>query len=381
MADPRVFVSSVVEGFEDYREAAREGIEAAGGEPVLVNEDFPSVPASPRNACLDAVASSDMYLAIIGERAGWTAPSRKPVVEEEFEEACRHDMPVVLFLVEGEREEEARRLAKRLSKYVEGYLRVEVRGPEELRAEVERSLNRFIDDTGEEQTDVQHIQEAVSDPYDLGGRPSLRVALAPERQEEVVDPMTLGSKEFRYDIYRLAHSLDVELLDYEQARTHSLTPSSIVLTQRSSGRQGRGKETVRIEIGQDGLIVVDGAVTEPGRRTVSDAIVSAKVESAAEKAFAFTEALYDEIDEFGRHQKFYYNAALSNLGHRPIVDQHDSDQQATLVQPVAQDDSVVAFSSPRDLSRNALRGPEEEIERIITVIRRKREASGRRGGL
>lgn len=39
MADPRVFVSSVVEGFEDYREAAREGIEAAGGEPVLVNED------------------------------------------------------------------------------------------------------------------------------------------------------------------------------------------------------------------------------------------------------------------------------------------------------------------------------------------------------
>lgn len=68
MADPRVFVSSVAEGFEDYREAAREGIEAAGGEPVLVNEDFPSVPASPRNACLDAVTSSDIYLAIIGER-------------------------------------------------------------------------------------------------------------------------------------------------------------------------------------------------------------------------------------------------------------------------------------------------------------------------
>jgi len=375
MADPRVFVSSVVEGFEDYREAAREGIEAAGGEPVLVNEDFPSVPASPRNVCQDAVASSDMYLAIIGERGGWTAPSEKPVVEEEFEEARDRDLPVLLFLVDGEREEEAQRLAERLSDYVDGYFRKEVRSPEELRAEVERSLNRFIDDSDEEQTEVQHIQEAVSDPYDLGGRPSLRVVLAPERQEEVVDPMTLGSKEFRYDVYRLAHSLEVDLLDYEQAKTHSLTPSSIDLTQRSSGRQGRGKETVRIEIGQDGLIVVDKAVTESGRRTVSDAIVSVKVERAAEKAFAFTEALYDEIDEFGRHQKFYYNAALSNLGHRPIVDKHDSDQQGTLVQPVTQDDSVVAFNAPRVLSRNALRAPTEEIERIITMIRRKREAS------
>lgn len=67
---PRVFVSSVVKGFEEYREAARRGIEAAGGEPVLVNEDFPAQPDSPRNACLDAVDSCDIYLAIIGDRGG-----------------------------------------------------------------------------------------------------------------------------------------------------------------------------------------------------------------------------------------------------------------------------------------------------------------------
>jgi ABC-type branched-subunit amino acid transport system substrate-binding protein len=45
-----VFVSSVIDGFQTFREAARAAIEAAGGEPVLVNEDFPSLAASSRNA-------------------------------------------------------------------------------------------------------------------------------------------------------------------------------------------------------------------------------------------------------------------------------------------------------------------------------------------
>jgi len=42
MPRSRVFVSSVIEGFAEYRQAARNGIEQAGGEGVLVNEDFRS---------------------------------------------------------------------------------------------------------------------------------------------------------------------------------------------------------------------------------------------------------------------------------------------------------------------------------------------------
>jgi hypothetical protein len=49
---PRVFVSSVIEGFEAYRQAAARAIDAAGAESVLVNEQFPSLAASSRNACL-----------------------------------------------------------------------------------------------------------------------------------------------------------------------------------------------------------------------------------------------------------------------------------------------------------------------------------------
>jgi hypothetical protein len=65
----RVFVSSVVEGFQAHREAARTAIHAAGGDAILVNEDSPSIQTSSRNACLDAVASSDIFVLVVGERA------------------------------------------------------------------------------------------------------------------------------------------------------------------------------------------------------------------------------------------------------------------------------------------------------------------------
>jgi hypothetical protein len=93
----RVFVSSVVDGFGQFREAARGAIVAAGGEPVLVNEDLPALATSSRNACLDVIDSCDYFVSIIGSRGGWTAPSGKLVVEEEYEHARARKMPVLAF--------------------------------------------------------------------------------------------------------------------------------------------------------------------------------------------------------------------------------------------------------------------------------------------
>lgn len=381
MEKPRVFVSSVIDGFESHREAAREGIKAAGGEPVLVNEDFPSMPNSSRNACLDAVASSDIYVAIIGERAGWRAPSGKLVVEEEFEEAQNRDVPVLLFLIDGDREEEAERLAGRLSDYVEGYFRVEVESPTELQEETERALQRLIDNPPNEQPDMQRVRDATSAPYDLGGQPSVRTVLVPEREEEVVDPMTLESDKFRHRVYRIAHALSVKLLRYTEPKSHSLTQDSLVVTQRSSSRQGTGKENARIEIDERGRIIVDASVTEPNPRGMGAGMVidASKIKDAARRAFAFTEAFYDEIDQHGRYQQFLHSAVLANPGNRKIVDEIDPQQQTFSMPYGAQNDPIVALETPRSMSRNTLREPAEEIDRILTRIRRKRESDTQKG--
>ena len=123
MSKPRVFVSSVVEGYIDYRMAARRAILAAGGEPLLVNEDFPSVHASPRNACLEGVESCDLMLSIVGSRGGWTTPSGALVVEEEYEHARHRKIPVLIFIQDTPRDSAADAFASRLSDYVDGLYR------------------------------------------------------------------------------------------------------------------------------------------------------------------------------------------------------------------------------------------------------------------
>lgn len=130
--NPRVFVSSVVEGFEEVREAARTGIVAAGGEPVMVNEDLPSQHISSRNACLDGVSSADIMLCIIGARGGWRAPSGLLVVEEEVNHARSRKLPILLFLEECDRDDGARELERRLSDYIHGLFRRTFRTTEEL---------------------------------------------------------------------------------------------------------------------------------------------------------------------------------------------------------------------------------------------------------
>jgi hypothetical protein len=156
-----VFVSSVVEGFEAHRQAARIGIEQAGGEPVLVNEQFPSLASSSRNACLDAIDSCDFFVLVIGQRGGWRTPSGRLVVEEEFEHARSRKLPILVFLENIDQDADARQLARAVSDYVDGFFRVTFRGPTELAREVERSLKPHLEPSRNSKMPSDPIAEAA----------------------------------------------------------------------------------------------------------------------------------------------------------------------------------------------------------------------------
>src|SRR6266498_5591256 len=140
---PRVFVSSVMDGFEEHRQAAKRGILSAGGEPVLV-EDFPSLSVSSRNACLDGVASCDIYIAVLGSRGGWSAPSGKLVVEEEYEEALHRRMRILAFIHRCDRDKKGEHLVARVSDYVDGLFRSSYTDVAELESTVAMSLKPLI---------------------------------------------------------------------------------------------------------------------------------------------------------------------------------------------------------------------------------------------
>ena len=90
-----VFISSVIEGFEPVRHAAREGVESMGMRPVMA-EMAGAQPQSPQRAFLGEVATADVYLLLLGARYGEPGASGVSPTEEEFEEAKRRNKPIVI---------------------------------------------------------------------------------------------------------------------------------------------------------------------------------------------------------------------------------------------------------------------------------------------
>jgi len=180
---PRVFVSSVIEGFEVYRQIVKTTTIQAGGEPVLVNEDFPSQASSSRNVCLDAIDSCDDFVLLIGERGGWTTPSGKLVIEEEFEHARRKKLPILVFLESVRREDKAEALVKKVSDYVSGVFRTSYTNADELGTKVLEALSGVFVGHGARKIDMDVMDSLLKVVLKIEHQCVLRFVLMQERVE------------------------------------------------------------------------------------------------------------------------------------------------------------------------------------------------------
>jgi hypothetical protein len=372
MPRPRVFVSSVIERFAEYRQAARNGIEQAGGEGVLVNEDFPSQASSSRNTCLDAIDSCDVFLLVLGARGGWKTPSGRLVVEEEFEHARARKVPVLVFLEDVPRDADGEGLARILSDYVDGNFRVKFSGAAELRDQVERALRTIVNTRNNRPMDNDPIAAHVLKPYRFSDQTSLRFAIAPERVEEVFDPLDLASPDFAERMMDIGHRSDVRLFGYLYAKeTPRLEQTSLVIEQPLGNNWSEGRQGVRLAIAENGVVLIDTNATGRTKRSNSmdlADIMTASIESVEAllaASFRFTQALYDDKDPYKRHQRFYWNGVLSGMGNRTLVRNPVSQQHSYGMNMRSKDEAIPAFPSSRLIARADLAQPGKEIERAI----------------
>ncbi len=376
----RVFVSSVVEGFREYREAARQAIESAGMEPILVNEDFPSLSVSSRNACLDAVESSDMLITLVDLRGGWQTPSGKLVIEEEFERARQRKIPVLAFLREGNRDVDADRFAHRLSDYVDGLYREHFESPNDLADKIKVSLASL--DAADSRSEISdcRVGELLRHPWKVLHKTTLRIAFVPEREEEIFSPTLIESEPFLHTLLSIGHSLDVSIFSHAFGKQSSVSSESRVIEQRDPESSHRSSEEVRVEIGESGLVVIDTNVVRRVNRAADsilmDQFILAEedVESGLVKAFRFTNLVYNYFDPYKRHQRFWVNAALSDIGKRKLV--RDPKPQSRYTSKLyGIEHTVRATDSPRIISRGDLEQPDSEIARLLSRFRRSVKAN------
>lgn len=377
MPKPRVFVSSVVEGFQEYREAARRGIEEAGGEPILVNEDFPLLNVSPRNACLDAIDSADIYLAIVGARGGWIAPSGQLVVEEEYEHAKTRKKPLIMLVQKTDRDEEADRLVGKMSEYVDERFRRGFASPQDLIRESIEALRPLIPDMPVQGDSTEHLNRAMARPLPHSQEAVLRLAIAPERYEEMIDPIRLESDELLHTVYEVGHKRSIGLLIYAAPKRHSVAVDRLLVHQGIVEGHHQA-ESVRVELSDHGLLAVDAALGHPhqGRhQSLPEAFVLAEEEVAetARSMLSFYGGLMEQLDPFNRYQRFPYNIALLNLHYRTL--ERSPEPRSSYTGSVRdRGKPIVAYEPPRVLGRPDLSEPSVEVHRALRLLVREASA-------
>lgn len=95
----KVFVSSLIRGFEEFRGAAADAVTTLGHTPVRA-EEFGASPASAQQACLAGVRDADLIVLILGDRYGYPQASGLSATHEEYREA-RDNSPVLVFIKSG----------------------------------------------------------------------------------------------------------------------------------------------------------------------------------------------------------------------------------------------------------------------------------------
>ena len=139
----RVFVSSVVNGYEDYRRAAKAAIEALDHEPVGFGITHTSSPHSPKVALLVDVEHSDVVVLLLGGRYGDRQESGKSATHEEYEHARALGKPVLVFVEDvNDRDPDQQILLDEFSDWDDGLLWTPYSDPIDLSEQVAKALKR-----------------------------------------------------------------------------------------------------------------------------------------------------------------------------------------------------------------------------------------------
>ena len=236
----KVFVSSLISGFEPFRAAARTAIESLGHDPVMA-ENFGSQPNSPQVACLQGLRTAELVVLVLGERYGYPQPgSGLSPTHEEFSEA-RSRKPILLFVQEGVSPELAQaNLISEAQGWERGLFREAFRTAEELRAQITRAIHRYEIAHAAAPLDVPSLITEAAKILDhqvqdrQQSTPFIRLCIVPGPRARVLRPAELEAEDLSDAIQQQASFIaSSRVFDKAAGVERQIDGESLFLTQQS----------------------------------------------------------------------------------------------------------------------------------------------------
>lgn len=363
---PVVFVSSVSDGYEHIRSAARDAIRRAGGRPIGF-EDFTALDKSSRNACLDGVRDSDVYVGILGSRYGFITASGLSATEEEFNEALRLTKRRLIFVEEvKEYEEKQQAFLKRVGDYQTGRFWSKFKTAEDLKEKLDSSLKEvflnLMNELSESELKERLQREVLKSLDNDHGQSWLVTASMPDCQATLTDDQSFNEERLAKKIFLIGQEGDPSVFEIEAAKSKKLEKDHWLLeqTDRQNWRDGMRLSIVRIYL--DACVVV--AMNATGRDPETGDHLSGSlyiypdaVEDIANAQLSFLSRLYHHFDPHLRWDRIAIMSALHNIGHRNFG-RPKPEQSSHSMSMRSNEGPILAFDSSRVLERNQLQQPD-----------------------
>lgn len=385
---PRVFISSLIQGYGDVRNAAAEAIKRANCQPVRA-EDFPAANTSPRTACLDGVASSDAVCLILGKRyiaeGGALVPSGLSATHEEYNEAKRLQKLIFAFLDfrdDTRTESVQQEFINEVTGYVRGHWRKTFRTLDELGSLLETGLREaepMIMSSNASGGAEQRLDAAFSTDLPRGDHFTwLHIAWTTLRNQEVVDPLLLNSPDYQQKMQEFAHTGASPIFSYDQAKTISASTSRLRIVQGDTQDRRSADSVTVVDIYENGTLSIAMNIANSGSRSggmddyaTSRYITPEQITRRLMQAWTFAARWWEDQDPYLRHASLEFNAALRSIGLRQFgtPPSQRSNSHVFTFPSHNTPDPLWANERPRMIGRQNLSSSSSEIDRIVQLLK------------
>lgn len=377
----KVFISSVIEGFEDERKTAKIAVESLSMEPVMA-EGFSAKPFSSQVACLEGVRRSGIYVGILGARYGEVTTGGVSVTEEEFNEARKRGIPVLWFVMSCSREPKQEEFLKRIADYEGGYfiaffnsekdlLPKIVQGLDERRREMEegsinakeasRLRNGYI-------SELKRLE--VMEPI-LGA-----IVFPSERREAILSAVDLDGREMRDQMKRAALFGKSAVFDPQRGTKELEGREYISFVQTGLGEQ----VTNALSFDVYGALIwgakVGGDLNENSFLFDAFVIDEQEVERNLISFANCAQKFYDDVVRIPAVPPLYLSVVMLGLENKKFGKRPNVPPTSMGIGFGGMEDPLVVPREPMRVTQGRLRTPEKLVHELVTMISRAFKAEG-----
>ncbi len=361
----RVFVSSVISGFERERDVAERAARTLGHD-VIRAEQYLASPVSPQQACLAGVREADVVVLLLGSSYGTPQASGLSPTHEEYREA-RERRDILAFVQKGvEYEPEQRDFISEVRQWSSGLYTENFMTPTELESAITRALHRLELAKAKGRPDEAEMlarAEALALPERRLGIATLCLAVTGGPRQQVLRPAELEDPELGLWLQKEATFGRWAVFDPSLATTREVEEHSLMVAQD-------GASVLVDELGA--VRVMQPAIREVDREAaVLSILIEEDIREAIERGLRLAGFVLDHTDPLGRLTHVSVVAALLEVGYlgwRTRAEHQASPRSVPVGK--ARGRTAVRMAPPSRNRSALLHGTEELAEDLTVLLRR-----------